>query len=98
MSTPCMHISRPTARSRQRCSTGSCASIDREVAPCFQRTNFGTRNRHPSYRLSPTARPRPDLFMTTLLLTHPASLNHLTPPGHPERPDRMRAIAEVLGE
>jgi acetoin utilization deacetylase AcuC-like enzyme len=34
----------------------------------------------------------------TLLLTHPASLNHLTPPGHPERPDRLRAVAEVLGE
>ena len=30
--------------------------------------------------------------MTTLLITHPACLNHLTPPGHPERPDRLRAI------
>jgi len=36
--------------------------------------------------------------MTTLLLTHPASLDHLTPPGHPERPDRIRAVAQVLGE
>jgi acetoin utilization deacetylase AcuC-like enzyme len=36
--------------------------------------------------------------MSTLLLTHPACLNHLTPPGHPERPDRLRAINEVLGE
>ncbi len=27
--------------------------------------------------------------MTTLLLTHPACLDHLTPPGHPERPDRI---------
>src|SRR6202043_2897921 len=27
----------------------------------------------------------------TLLLTHRASLDHLTPPGHPERPDRIRA-------
>src|SRR6267154_2787418 len=34
----------------------------------------------------------------TLLLTHPACLDHLTPPGHPERPDRLRAVAEVLGE
>jgi acetoin utilization deacetylase AcuC-like enzyme len=34
--------------------------------------------------------------MTTLLLTHPACLDHLTPPGHPERPDRLRAIAQVL--
>src|SRR5262249_47283216 len=30
--------------------------------------------------------------MTTLLLTHPACLDHITPPGHPERPDRLRAI------
>jgi acetoin utilization deacetylase AcuC-like enzyme len=36
--------------------------------------------------------------MTTLLVSHPATLDHLTPPGHPERPDRMRAVAEVLGE
>ena len=34
----------------------------------------------------------------TLLLTHSACLDHLTPPGHPERPDRLRAVAEVLGE
>jgi acetoin utilization deacetylase AcuC-like enzyme len=36
--------------------------------------------------------------MTTLLLTHPASLDHLTPPGHPERPDRIRAVDQVLAE
>jgi acetoin utilization deacetylase AcuC-like enzyme len=36
--------------------------------------------------------------MATLLLTHPAGLNHLTPPGHPERPDRLRAIERVLAE
>ena len=34
--------------------------------------------------------------MTTLLITHPACLDHLTPPGHPERPDRLRAIDRVL--
>src|SRR5689334_10178283 len=34
--------------------------------------------------------------MTTLLITHPACLNHLTPPGHPERPDRLRAIERVF--
>src|SRR6202790_4953066 len=34
----------------------------------------------------------------TLLLTHPSSLDHLTPPGHPERPDRIRAVNEILGE
>jgi acetoin utilization deacetylase AcuC-like enzyme len=36
--------------------------------------------------------------MTTLLLTHHASLDHLTPPGHPERPDRIRAVDQVLSE
>ena len=34
--------------------------------------------------------------MTTLLVTHPAGLNHLTPVGHPERPDRLRAIEQAL--
>lgn len=34
--------------------------------------------------------------MTTLLLTHPASLTHEVPPGHPERPDRQRAIDQIL--
>src|SRR5262245_56310854 len=34
--------------------------------------------------------------MSTLLITHQASLNHLTPTGHPERPDRLRAIDRVL--
>ena len=35
--------------------------------------------------------------MATLLLTSPLSLEHPVPPGHPERPDRMRAVAEALG-
>jgi acetoin utilization deacetylase AcuC-like enzyme len=34
--------------------------------------------------------------MTTLLVTHPACLDHRTPAGHPERPDRLRAIAQAL--
>jgi acetoin utilization deacetylase AcuC-like enzyme len=34
--------------------------------------------------------------MTTLLLTHPASLDHATPPGHPERADRIRVIERAL--
>jgi len=34
--------------------------------------------------------------MSTLLITHPACLNHLTPLGHPERPDRLRAIEAAL--
>ena len=34
--------------------------------------------------------------MSTLLVTHPACLDHLTPPGHPERPDRLRAVWQAL--
>ena len=34
--------------------------------------------------------------MATRLYTHPLFLEHLTSPGHPERPDRLRAIAKVL--
>jgi acetoin utilization deacetylase AcuC-like enzyme len=34
--------------------------------------------------------------MTTLYLCHPASLEHRTPAGHPERPDRIRAIERKL--
>jgi len=35
--------------------------------------------------------------MSTLLITHPSFVEHETGPGHPERPDRMRAIDKVLG-
>ncbi len=34
--------------------------------------------------------------MSTLFITHAAGLNHLTPAGHPERPDRLRAVWEAL--
>jgi acetoin utilization deacetylase AcuC-like enzyme len=34
--------------------------------------------------------------MSTLLLSHPACLEHLTPAGHPERPDRLRAVERAL--
>jgi acetoin utilization deacetylase AcuC-like enzyme len=34
--------------------------------------------------------------MSTLLVTHPSFVEHDTGPGHPERPDRMRAIDKVL--
>jgi len=34
--------------------------------------------------------------MSTLLLSQPACLNHLTPAGQPERPDRLRAIEQAL--
>ena len=36
--------------------------------------------------------------MTTLLLTHSACLAHATPPGHPERADRLRVVNEVLSD
>jgi acetoin utilization deacetylase AcuC-like enzyme len=34
--------------------------------------------------------------VTTLLLHHAAFLDHLTPAGHPERPDRLRALHAAL--
>jgi acetoin utilization deacetylase AcuC-like enzyme len=34
--------------------------------------------------------------LTTLYLCHPAALAHQTPTGHPERPDRIRAIERIL--
>jgi acetoin utilization deacetylase AcuC-like enzyme len=34
--------------------------------------------------------------MITLYVTHPAGLHHLTPLGHPERPDRLRAIEAAM--
>jgi acetoin utilization deacetylase AcuC-like enzyme len=34
--------------------------------------------------------------LTTLVLSHSSSLDHDTGPGHPERPDRIRAIEQLL--
>jgi acetoin utilization deacetylase AcuC-like enzyme len=34
--------------------------------------------------------------MATLIYTHQSALQHETPPGHPERVDRMKAILQVL--
>ena len=36
--------------------------------------------------------------MSTLYLTHPACLDHVTPEGHPERADRLRVVNQVLAE
>src|SRR5258708_2373440 len=36
--------------------------------------------------------------MSPLLISPPACLNHLTPPGHPERPDRLRVVEEALAD
>lgn len=34
--------------------------------------------------------------MTTALFTHFACLDHVTPPGHPESPERLRAVLQAL--
>jgi acetoin utilization deacetylase AcuC-like enzyme len=34
--------------------------------------------------------------MSTLLISHPACLEHIVPQGHPERPDRLRAVERAL--
>ncbi|MEX3007932.1 histone deacetylase family protein [Hoeflea sp. TYP-13] len=36
--------------------------------------------------------------MTTRLYTHPIYLEHLTPAGHPERPDRLRALEKAFAD
>jgi acetoin utilization deacetylase AcuC-like enzyme len=36
--------------------------------------------------------------MTTLLYSHESSLQHEVPAGHPERPDRLRAVEKVLAD
>lgn len=36
--------------------------------------------------------------MSTRLYTHPIYLEHLTPAGHPERPDRMRALETAFSD
>jgi acetoin utilization deacetylase AcuC-like enzyme len=39
-----------------------------------------------------------DTRMTTLLLTHSACLEHVMAPGHPERPDRLRALDQAFAD
>ena len=34
--------------------------------------------------------------MSTLLISHPAFSDHIVPTGHPERPERMRAVEQAL--
>ena len=34
--------------------------------------------------------------MSTIYITHPTFMKHKTPEGHPERPDRMRAVNIAL--
>ena len=34
--------------------------------------------------------------MSTLYISHPCFLRHQTPPGHPERPDRVRVVERIL--
>jgi acetoin utilization deacetylase AcuC-like enzyme len=34
--------------------------------------------------------------LTTLLVSHPAFVDHIVPEGHPERPDRLRAVSRAL--
>ncbi len=36
--------------------------------------------------------------MSTLLVSHPCFAGHQTPSGHPERPDRIRAVDKVLSD
>jgi acetoin utilization deacetylase AcuC-like enzyme len=46
--------------------------------------------------LAESANPWSLCTMTTLYITHSCFVNHDTGPGHPERPDRIRAVEKVL--
>src|SRR5690349_3319919 len=34
--------------------------------------------------------------VSTLFISHPCFIRHQTPPGHPERPDRIRVVERIL--
>ena len=36
--------------------------------------------------------------MTTRLYTHDLSIEHITPPGHPERPDRIKVLDKIFAD
>ncbi|MCF6303734.1 MAG: histone deacetylase family protein, partial [Devosiaceae bacterium] len=36
--------------------------------------------------------------MTTMLVSQPKTASHITPPGHPERPERLTAVANALSQ
>jgi acetoin utilization deacetylase AcuC-like enzyme len=55
----------------------------------------GLTIRQPSVHTGPDQN-RADVRLATLLLHHAAFLDHLTPIGHPERPDRLRALHAAL--
>ena len=48
--------------------------------------------------LEPTLKSRDTYGMTTLLISHGACLDHLTPVGHPESPARLRAVLDALSD
>ncbi len=59
----------------------------------------GARNVLTCQHVSPIAAPLQSGYskaMATLVYTHPSSLAHETPPGHPERIDRIKAVNAVL--
>jgi acetoin utilization deacetylase AcuC-like enzyme len=56
----------------------------------------GTSELTPVRRLRQMLRNFGGSDLTTLLLHHAAFLEHLTPVGHPERPDRLRALHAAL--
>ncbi|CDX55464.1 conserved hypothetical protein [Mesorhizobium plurifarium] len=80
---------------------GSEVTLPRSWAPANGADDTGWRN-FPSHSAFQTWSLRsrvPRLgAMATRLYTHPIFLEHLTPPGHPERPDRLRAIERVLDD
>ena len=63
--------------------------------PSVGATPFGTRSAGAFVGFGAAGEPESH-FMTTLLLTHADCIEHAPPEGHPERPDRLRAVEDAL--
>src|SRR6186713_2131296 len=79
----------PRGRGRRRKARPCCIAVTAAMARVMDSSGVGCD----SAQTGPENRRR---SMSTLFLSHPAALDHQTPPGHPERPDRIRAIDRAL--
>jgi hypothetical protein len=69
-----------------------CTDVDQDWEQVQRRMDAGARCGE--YRVKKMDRRRPPL--STLLISHPCFARHQTPPGHPERPERIRAVERIL--
>src|SRR5579871_2284646 len=96
---------RPSRRKRCARRGGSCAATAAKWSPASTRrpapspSSSARQRRATPSKPSSTARTEKRAhLLPTLLVSDPIFLEHLVPPGHPERPDRLRAIEQALAE